>query len=92
MRIAFLWPLALLAAAGCQTDPDPDDTSHQDTVEVDDPYECGWDRNDPGDLEAGDRAVGDVVGDLVGPDQCGEMYSIWDGHGGYMMVVSPPMW
>ncbi|MFK7927063.1 MAG: hypothetical protein AB8H79_02660 [Myxococcota bacterium] len=94
MRTTVMIASLLLATMACNSDPetnDPNDTNDtNDTVA--DTYECGWAANDPGTLVAGDGSVGTTVGNIEGVDQCGEEYSVWDGHSDYMMVVSPAMW
>jgi len=41
-------------------------------------YACGWQRRDPGDLEATGADVGDTIENLVFVDQCGEEVQLWD--------------
>jgi hypothetical protein len=41
-------------------------------------YACGWKHNDPGDLVATGKDVGNVIGNMQIVDQCLETVSLWD--------------
>ena len=87
------------------TDPltiDTDGDGYDDGVEADcvsDPlnaeevcYACGWEHNDPGNLESNGSEVGDVVANIQLVDQCGEMVDLWDFHGEYHVLYMTAAW
>ena len=80
----------LLACTGPVKDPEVLDTAFEETAP--DPYACGWERGDPGTLEATGSELGDVVADLSGIDQCGDEYHLWDGHGSHTVLLAPVFW
>jgi hypothetical protein len=87
--IAFLG-LGACSSGGDDSDPADTDTQGSDTdVEF---YACGWPKLDPGNLVSTGSGIGDVVADWGGTDACGERYSVWDGYGRYMLVLSPVFW
>lgn len=61
-------------------------------VEWLEPYACGWERGDPGDLVATGAELGDVIADFSAPDQCGEDFRLWDGYGQLTLMLSVPFW
>jgi thiol-disulfide isomerase/thioredoxin len=65
----------------------------EDTVLIDpfgpraEPYACGWECNDPGDLVATwPMTTGEVSPDLRLADACGEDVSMWDFYGSYVVL------
>jgi hypothetical protein len=56
------------------------------------PYACGWEHNDPGDLVSTGSAVGDVMGSISLVDQCGEMVDLWDFYGEYHVLYLTAAW
>ena len=87
------------------TDPlagDTDGDGFDDAAEADcvsDPlnadevcYACGWEHNDPGNLQSNGSAVGDVVANIQLVDQCGEMVDLWDFHGEYHVLYMTAAW
>ncbi len=87
------------------TDPslaDSDSDGFTDAEEIDcvsDPndateqcYACGWEHNDPGDLESTGAEYGDVVDNMSLVDQCGEMVDIWDFYGEYHVLYMTAAW
>ncbi|GEM_PF-1312848 len=87
------------------TDPelaDSDGDGHDDGAETDcgaDPldvdercHDCGWHRDDPGDLVSTGSAVGDVIGDMDLVDQCGQDVSLWDFAGTYHVLFMTATW
>ena len=81
---------------------DSDDDGFSDAAEVDcvsDPtnpneacYACGWEHNDPGDLESRGAAVGDVINNVSLVDQCGESVELWDFYGEYHILYLTAAW
>jgi hypothetical protein len=78
----------LLSAVGTlryQTDeslllPDPTPTRTE-------PYACGWPQNDPGDLTIDyTLAVGQTFPNVYLKDQCGEILSLWDLYGSWLVL------
>jgi len=78
----------ILSAAGSltyQTDssillPDPIPTRTE-------PYTCGWPQNDPGDLALDYvLGVGKTFPNVYLKDQCGELLSLWDLHGSWLVM------
>ncbi|MDP6934965.1 MAG: hypothetical protein QGG40_18735 [Myxococcota bacterium] len=55
-------------------------------------YACGWEHNDPGDLESTGTDEGDVMDNFSLVDQCGEMVDIWDFHGEYHVLYQTAAW
>ncbi len=55
-------------------------------------YACGWAHGDPGDLASTGSAVGDVVGNIEGVDQCGEAVDLWDLAGSYRLLFMTAVW
>jgi hypothetical protein len=82
--------MLLLLACATPANPDLEDTQVAE-VEVE-PYACGWNKGDPGDLESTGSDLGDVVADLSGVDQCGEEYHLWDGYGTHTVLLAPAFW
>jgi hypothetical protein len=87
------------------TDPalaDSDDDGFTDLEEVEclsdplDPdqacYECGWKRNDPGDLESTGAKLGDVVHNIPFVDQCKETVQLWDFAKAYQILYFTAAW
>ena len=82
--------------------PDSDGDGFTDNEEVDcvsDPtngdeqcYACGWEHNDPGNLQSDGANVGDVVANLQMVDQCGDMVDLWDFHGEYHVLYQTAAW
>jgi hypothetical protein len=67
----------------CVSDPnDPDEQC----------YACGWEHNDPGNLESTGNGVGDVMDSISLVDQCGEMVDLWDFHGEYHVLYLTAAW
>ncbi len=53
------------------------------------PYACGWECEDPGDLELDyTLAVGDVVPNVRLRDACGEQVDLWDFYGSWLVLDS----
>ena len=87
------------------TDPESNDSDKDgitDKAELDcvsDPlnaeevcYACGWEHNDPGNLESAGSAIGDVVANIQLVDQCGDMVDLWDFHGEYHVLYMTAAW
>ena len=84
------------------TSPDSDDDGVDDGDEIacvsnpNDPsevcYSCGWEHNDPGDLESTGSEVGDTVRNLNLWDQCGEELALWDLAGEYHILYLTAAW
>ncbi len=87
------------------TDPalaDSDDDGVDDGEEVDcvsdplDPeevcFKCGWEHNDPGDLETTGKKVGDVIANIDFVDQCGEEVALWDFAQEYHILFMTAVW
>ena len=55
-------------------------------------YACGWKRNNPGGLNSTGNSIGDVLDNLVMPDQCGDDVSVWDFHGEYHILYMTAAW
>jgi hypothetical protein len=55
-------------------------------------YACGWEHNDPGDLESTGNGVGDVMDSISLVDQCGEMVDLWDFYGEYHVLYLTAAW
>ena len=55
-------------------------------------YSCGWEHNDPGNLESTGSAKGDVVDNIQLVDQCGDMVDLWDFHGQYHVLYMTAAW
>lgn len=92
MRARLLLALPLAALVACTEAPLDTGVSGGVDVPERDPYLCGWEQNDPGDLVSTGAWEGDVIADFSAPDQCGEDYRIWDGYGRYTVLVSVPFW
>jgi len=81
-------------------DSDGDGLSDFEEVEcVSDPlngdevcYACGWEHNDPGNLESTGDDEGDVIENLALVDQCGETVDLWDFHGEYHILYVTAAW
>ena len=56
------------------------------------PYACGWKRNNPGALRATGTAEGDVVENLTMFDQCQEKVELWDFYGEYNILWLSAAW
>ena len=87
------------------TDPESEDSDGDgftDAEEIDcvsDPldgdekcYACGWEHNDPGDIESTGAGFGDVMDNFALVDQCGEMVDMWDFHGEYHVLYMTAAW
>jgi hypothetical protein len=58
-----------------------------DPIDIDDfCYECGWGRNDPGDISATGAGHGDVMENIALVDQCREEVDIYDFAGEYHIL------
>ena len=67
----------------CSSNPtDPDEAC----------YACGWEHNDPGDLESRGSSVGDVIANISLVDQCGESVELWDFYGEYHILYLTAAW
>ena len=55
-------------------------------------YACGWEHNNPGDLESNGSGIDDVVGNIELVDQCGEMVEMWDFYGEYHVLYMTAAW
>ena len=70
-----------------QTDPSivlPDPQPERST-----PYTCGWPQNDPGDLVLDyDLAAGKTFPNVHLVDQCGDVLSLWDLYGSWLVLDS----
>jgi hypothetical protein len=55
-------------------------------------YACGWEHNDPGNLESTGTSNGDVMGNFALIDQCGEMVDMWDFYGEYHVLYMTAAW
>ena len=55
-------------------------------------YACGWEHNDPGNLESTGTGYGDVIDNISLVDQCGEMVDIWDFYGEYHVLYMTAAW
>jgi hypothetical protein len=55
-------------------------------------YVCGWEHNDPDNLESTGSSVDDVMDDFQLVDQCGEMVNIWDFYGEYHILYTTAAW
>ncbi len=64
---------------------DPTDPDEQ-------PYACGWEHNDPGNLVSTGSEVGDVMDSVSLVDQCGEMVDLWDFYGEYHVLYMTAAW
>lgn len=93
------------AEADLGTDPDLADTDgdgFDDADELDcvsDPldadescYACGWPHADPGTLQETGSALGDVLGNISGVDQCGEDVALYDLLSGYRLLFITTVW
>ncbi len=93
------------AEADLGTNPDSADSDgdgHSDPDEIDclsDPldanevcYACGWDRNDPGNIESTGAEIGDVIADFAMFDQCGESVDIYDMAQDYTILWMTAAW
>lgn len=56
------------------------------------PYQCGWERNDPGALKSTGSDIGDVIENVKMTDQCGDTVSIWDFYGDYHVLYMTAAW
>jgi len=87
------------------TDPESEDSDGDgftDAEEIDcvsDPldgdelcYACGWEHNDPGNLESTGSSTGDVMNNFALVDQCGEMVDMWDFYGEYHVLYMTAAW
>jgi len=93
MKHALLFPLVLTSLlAGCSDDDSKNDWIDTGPVELREPYACGWEQGDPGDLQSTGAGIGDVVADWGAPDQCGEEYRLWDGTGSFTLLMSVAYW
>ena len=58
-----------------------------DPIDIDDScYECGWGRNDPGNIAATGAGHGDVMENITLVDQCREEVDIYDFAGEYHIL------
>ncbi len=71
-------------------DTGTDETTDTEPSEPD--YTCGWPRNDPGTLVSTGALTGDVIDNLLGYDQCGEVVELWDLFGSYNLVFIAGAW
>ena len=55
-------------------------------------YACGWEHNDPGDIESTGSENGDVMANLQLEDQCGEVVDTWDFYGEYHVLYMTAAW
>ena len=55
-------------------------------------YACGWEHNDPGNLESTGDDEGDVIENLALVDQCGETVELWDFYGEYHILYVTAAW
>ena len=55
-------------------------------------YACGWEHNDPGNIESTGSDYGDVAANVQLPDQCGEVADLWDFHGEYHILYMTAAW
>lgn len=75
--------LSDLAEFDCTSDPlDANDAC----------YQCGWSKNDPGNLTSTGNSFGDVIDNIAMVDQCGEEVSVWDFHGEYHILYMTAAW
>ena len=75
-------------ATECDASQDADNDGMDDCAELacgsdaQDPeqqcYACGWDRNDPGNLQSAGSSEGDIIANLQLLDPCGEEVALWD--------------
>ena len=65
----------------------------RDTLDADEQcYACGWQHNDPGDIEPTGAGIGDTIENLALMDQCGEMVDLHDFAGGYTLAFMTAAW
>ena len=55
-------------------------------------YACGWEHNDPGNIESTGSEIGDVMANLQLEDQCGEVVDTWDFYGEYHVLYMTAAW
>ena len=55
-------------------------------------YACGWEHNDPGDLDGIGPEIGDTLKGLNMPDQCGETVALHDLAGDYHILFMTTQW
>ncbi len=55
-------------------------------------YECGWEHNDPGDLDGVGPDEGDTIGNFELWDQCEEPVDLWDFAGEYHILYLTAAW
>jgi hypothetical protein len=90
-------------ALGTNADrPDSDGDGLSDGDEVDcvsDPldadercYACGWQHNDPGDIEPTGAGIGDTIDNLGFVDQCGDDVDLYDFAGRYTLAFMTAAW
>jgi len=53
---------------------------------------CGWEDNDPGNVESTGNSYGDIMNNFALVDQCGEMVDMWDFHGEYHVLYMTAAW
>lgn len=81
-------------------DSDGDGISDGDEVDcVSDPldaaepcYACGWQHNDPGDIQSSGAALGDTIENLAFVDQCGDDVDLYDFAGSYTLAFMTAAW
>ena len=55
-------------------------------------YACGWEHNDPGNLEGTGDQIGDIMAPITLTDVCGEEVDLWDFHGEYHVLYMTAAW
>jgi hypothetical protein len=82
----------ILLTLACTAEPEPCTDCDTGKVDVVEPYACGWEHGDPGNLESSGAEIGDTIANMSLYDQCGDEVPLYDFAGTWRIVFATAAW